>query len=102
MKCYIWSVALHVLERYGEDQLDRSYDNAQVLRRVKKKGISYTKQKRRKDRRGEKRRKKAQAVTGWPKEKLLELERGSTISHSVDKPTLKEAADLSQDRLRNG
>ena len=36
---------MHVLERYGEDQLDRSCDNEQVLRRVKRKGISYTKQK---------------------------------------------------------
>jgi len=45
IKCYIWSIALHVLERYGEDQLDRSCDNEQVLRRVKRKGISYTKQK---------------------------------------------------------
>jgi hypothetical protein len=59
MKFYIWNVALHVPERYGEDQLDRSCDNEQVLRRVKRKGISYTKQKRRKNRTSEKRRKKA-------------------------------------------
>ena len=58
-KCYIWSIALHVLERYGEDQLDRSCDNEEVLRRVKRKGTSYTKQKGRKDRTGEKRRSKA-------------------------------------------
>jgi len=45
-----------VLERYGQDQLDRSCENEQVLRRVKSKGIFYTKQKRGKDSTGEKRR----------------------------------------------
>jgi hypothetical protein len=33
-----------VLGRYGEDQLDRSCDNEEVLLRVKRKGTSYTKQ----------------------------------------------------------
>jgi hypothetical protein len=34
-----------VLERYGEDQLDRSCDNEEVLRRGKRKGTSYTQKK---------------------------------------------------------
>jgi hypothetical protein len=35
---------LHVVERY-RDHLDRSCDNEEVLRRVERKGTSYTKQK---------------------------------------------------------